>query len=466
MTAHIGVQVGPNTFYEEGIDHVLDTLRDTCRANAVHVYPLMHHRYSYGSDIGLANPKLADHGKPFPDIDRWNLADVYFHSDPKYYDRPELAPKPWREDMVFAGHDLLDELAEPAARRGMTLHARFCDWGHHVPALPGSHRWCSKRFDGTRKEYYCPRNPDYRRWWESVCEDLFQNKPFLAGMNFGHERNGFLEGALLHGGADADCFCEHCLAEGERRGINLDRVQMGLAALDAWRESLAENVPADGAFVTLMRALWEFPEILAWDRMWVEALFGLDAGMYAAVKNVRPKAQVGWHIFHAMSFSPLFRVRFDYKRMARFADYLKPVIYHDCAGARFCGEVAKLRRTLLADVDEPTGLRLLYALLGYDATQEPSVEELKGEKVPGFSANYCAREVRRCAVAGKPVLAGVGFDINQVNMQPPEGTAKLEAVVKGVFEAGAQGLVLSREYHEMQLENLRAVGRSLDQLGM
>ena len=65
-------------------------------------------------------------------------------------------------------------------------------------------------------------------------------------------------------------------------------------------------------------------------------------------------------------------------------------------------------------------------------------------------------------MAGKAkIYSGIGIDIpgnNQTFSSTPEGV--YEAVRKA-FEAGASGVLISREYDEMRLPNLRAVGPAL-----
>lgn len=74
------------------------------------------------------------------------------------------------------------------------------------------------------------------------------------------------------------------------------------------------------------------------------------------------------------------------------------------------------------------------------------------------------RETRRGvdAVVGKiPISAGVGFDTpfdkEHFRGQPEQ---VYQATLKAC-KAGATGLLLSREYDEMRLDNLQAVGRAV-----
>jgi hypothetical protein len=71
------------------------------------------------------------------------------------------------------------------------------------------------------------------------------------------------------------------------------------------------------------------------------------------------------------------------------------------------------------------------------------------------------------------VVPGIGVDVpdNIPRPQaPPHGTFAsrpegLREVVTAAFAAGAGGILISREYDEMRVENLRAIGDTLRDLG-
>lgn len=51
---------------------------------------------------------------------------------------------------------------------------------------------------------------------------------------------------------------------------------------------------------------------------------------------------------------------------------------------------------------------------------------------------------------------------NHAGMQPfPSDPDKLTRAVTRAFDAGANGIVISREYDEMRLPSLRAIGRAV-----
>ena len=90
----------------------------------------------------------------------------------------------------------------------------------------------------------------------------------------------------------------------------------------------------------------------------------------------------------------------------------------------------------------------------------------------GLSPRYVYRETKR-AVAGvkgeAAVYAGIGLDIpkgggwgmDKWQSDPQE----VYQATKLAFEAGGQGVVASREYEEITLDSLRAMGRAVRELG-
>jgi hypothetical protein len=121
----------------------------------------------------------------------------------------------------------------------------------------------------------------------------------------------------------------------------------------------------------------------------------------------------------------------------------------------------RLHETILQELDNRQALGLLYAINGYDAGKEPDFDALPGR---GLSEDYVYRETRRCVegVAGRAaVYAGVGFDIPWNGERFHSDPELTYGATYRAFEAGASGLVVSREYDEMRLDSLRAVKRAI-----
>jgi hypothetical protein len=227
------------------------------------------------------------------------------------------------------------------------------------------------------------------------------------------------------------------------------------------QEARADERPRDGYLVTLLRLFLGYPELLQWERMWTEQQRETHRSIYRTVKGIDSEKTVGFHIWHHNSFSPFFRAQWDFVDLRHYADWLKPVLYNNCAGARFQKYVDQMQRSLLGDIDREEATDLLYSVLGLD--EGPYAELATG----GWSADYVRRETAR-AVAGVgsviPIYPGIDIDIP--SGQCPTTREGVRDAVLAAFAGGAEGVVISRKYAEMQLDHLSGVGDALQSLGI
>ena len=76
------------------------------------------------------------------------------------------------------------------------------------------------------------------------------------------------------------------------------------------------------------------------------------------------------------------------------------------------------------------------------------------------------RETRR-AVAGvgagsrTKIWPGIEIDVPTGDKEKKTTPDDVYAAVRATFDAGANGIILSRKYSEMRLDNLRAAGRAV-----
>jgi hypothetical protein len=185
--------------------------------------------------------------------------------------------------------------------------------------------------------------------------------------------------------------------------------------------------------------------------------------MYAAIKAIKPSAQVGWHVDHQpSSWDIVYRAEMSYEEMAPYSDFIKLILYHGVLGGRIRSwYLERLQRTILSELTLGQSLDLYYAFFGYDKNVEPKVDELARL---GLSPDYVYRETRRSVASAQgrtKIYSGIGFDVPG---SPPEDSEKIYQATLKAFEAGAGGIVVSREYEEMRLPNLRAVGRAVRRL--
>jgi hypothetical protein len=349
----------------------------------------------------------------------------------------------------------MGRILEPRAKHGTELIPGFADaLTVDLRGNPGSNA--------------CWNNPDYRKFWEMTVADTFSQNP-LEGFMLGAERTGPLY-RLIQSGESPSCFCRHCRARIHSKGIDESRLRAGYTELDEWIQFMRKKSarPSDGALTTFLRILMRFPELLVWEREWALSLEESLQQLVVQIKSVREDAFVGRHIDHQQSTWDIFyRAAISYSEMAQSMDFLKPVVYHDIAAPRVKEwMIDEFSKSILSDLSKPQALDLFYAVFGLDAAKEPSLEAMADGS---FSPDYVYRETRRCVegVDGKAkVFPGIGFDIPFHQKNAParphsSKPAKLEEATHKAIEAGADGIIVCREYQEMKLDNLRAIGRAL-----
>lgn len=449
----LGMQIGPHSLFDEGVENCLDGLRQTADINAIFVYS---HTY-YGGGRAAWNPRKGN--RP--------LTRVWVRTNQKRYHKALLRhPSPSAHE-EYAGRDVLAETIPAAREREMRVFVRLFDpcWGDG--ALRSVANWeeaLSVDAFGSRYTMPCHNNPHYRQWWQSTVEDLFVTYE-LDGFKYGSERGGPLR-HLLFGGMPPGCFCEHCLRRARQEGIDAARAREGFIVLYSFVKQQSHSVsrPRDGILLTVVRILLRYPEILLWESLMNRARDELSRMLCATIKEARPQTSFGLHIHQGPTCCDLLdRAQIDYTELAGYADWIKPCVYPDSAGPRINQwYVQPASKGILGELSAEQALQLLYALVGFDPRMEPHAHELTSR---GLTPGYVSREVRRCveAVNGRvPVYAGVGFDLPDSAADasapfPSNPQTTFEAVT-AALEAGASGLILSREYDEMQRSNIKAAG--------
>jgi hypothetical protein len=282
---------------------------------------------------------------------------------------------------------------------------------------------------------------------------------------WGSERQGPINNAIgaSHGGRAnpnrVTCFCEHHQKAARDRGIDVGRATEGYKRLAGFVTSaLAGQRPSDGYFVTFWRLLVEYPEILAWEKLWTDGQHGIYKDVYETAKANRPSAQVGFHIWHNNSFSPFYRAEQDYAKLAQNADELKIVAYNNCGGPRYAGAIRNVHSTIFRDVPIDELHDVFDHILGYE--HESGMKELP---TSGLSADYVGRETARAkaGVGGKcRILPGIDIDIPTGASQKKTTPQDVYDATIAAFKAGADGVIFSRKYSEMRLDNLSGGGRA------
>jgi len=459
----IAIQVGAVSFVDEGVEKVLDIFQERARVNA-----LMLAVFTYGR--GIAGRQVP--GQPLPDHGAQEYDTRSFHGGsyaavhPQYYS--ETTIKDFRAPDLGA-FDLLAAVMPQAKARGMQSYCWLEDV-YNPRLIAGFEKIAEVDAYGRRTGQACLNHPDVRNFLNSLVEDYVKSYE-VDGVMWGSERQGPLNNAIgsRHGGfngrASITCFCEHCRRKGRERGISVERAQQGLIELDKFvRAAWAGQRPSDGYFVTFWRLLLNYPEILAWEKLWTDSQQEIYGEIYGTVKGINNRVQVGWHIWHNNSFSPFFRAEQDYDKLRQTSDFLKVVIYNNCGGPRLAQYLKNVHSTIFRDAKPEEALAFHYRLLGYG-------DEASFDRLPttGLSADYVARETKR-AVAGvrgeAAIYPGIDIDIPTEKGEKKTQPSDVKAAVKAALTSGAAGVILSRKYSEMKLANLAAAGEALKELGV
>jgi hypothetical protein len=456
------IQVGPYTILDEGIDHALDLMQETAAINALFVYS-----HTYNGDFRKAVPTLADdHGVTPHDNRNRKLAYVWVKHHDAAFKNTSLRNQVVDKSFDYSDRDVFKEILEPARKRGMKLYARVLEGTGRGDAIANYSKVVTIDHNGKPTGVACWNHPEYIGFWRDTVDDMFRSYE-LDGLQWGAERAGPLMNTILPwNNQPSACFCPHCLARAKQKGVDADRARQGYKELYEYMQSLmAGNAkPVDGVFASFLRIVMRYPEILAWEYQYRLSREEMLKAIYDTVKAVKPTAQVGWHVDHQPStWDLVYRAEMSYADMAPYSDFIKIILYHDVTGPRVRNwYLERLHRGIFSEVPLDESLNLYYDLFGYDKSAEPKLDEMTRR---GFSPEYVFRETKRSvgSAAGKTKLySGIGFNIpGEPRTTDPENVYK---TVHRAFDAGAAGVVISREYEEMRLANLKAVGRAIREL--
>jgi hypothetical protein len=453
----IGLQVGAVSFVDEGTEPVLDMLQGRGGVNTIFLTT-----FTYGR--GLGGRQIP--GQPFPDHGKQESDERTFHGGNYATPHAEFYKKTVLKQTRAPDHAALDIVAAvlPAARkRGMKL---FCSIEDVFRSdVPGVKEVAEVDLHGRRTGTLCLFHPDVRSFWTGLAADLCRSYD-IDGILFFNERNGPLLNALGASHAQSiassrvTCFCEHHQEAARAAGISFERARAGYTKLDQFvQAALKDQRPSDGYFVEFWRLLVEYPEIIAWDRLFDEGKHQVLAEVNATVKSVRANLQVGFHLEHVNSFNPIFRATRRYDDLAKKADFLKVVVYNNCGGERYANFIKNVGATVFRDVPKDELLQFNNHLLNYG--HEAGLGELTRA---GLSADYVARETKRAldGVQGKcRILPGIDINIPTGRNSRKATTEDTYAATKAALAANAHGVIFSRKYSEMRLANLAAGGKAV-----
>jgi len=299
----VGIQTKPFCWGDEGIDVVLDNLQGKGAVTTVY-------SYTYDTDPNRIHKgdRLPDHGKYGPEGLRTGGA--YFDYDAKYFAGTILKEFRSWDDGKF---NVITEVAPKVKARGMDYFAH--DFNNPFPVMmhtiPGYTQVAQIDMDGVRTTMPCYNHPDYRAFLQGKIEVyLRQYGDLVDGILWNTESMGPFDNLI--GGDWAQigvtCFCRFCTEKGRERGIQAERAREGYRRLTyLFRPGPKHGQrPPDGYFTTFWRTLLEYPEILAWQNLWMDSYMEVRAELYGAAKAIAPAKPFGFHVQQNHTFSPFY----------------------------------------------------------------------------------------------------------------------------------------------------------------
>lgn len=454
----VGIQVRGFAWVDEGIDQVLDNIQNKGGVNTVWAYT-----YAYGEQRLKQGAGFPDHGHPLSEANAGIHAGALYDYDPRFFQNTSL------RDFRLTGYgkfNVIEQVAPKAKARGMDFFAWDLNNPSPTMARTAPNYAALGEIDlyGRPTTNPCFNNPDYRAFLSGKIESLLIGYPELVdGIAWGCERMGPLDN-MIGGSASATCFCHFCQSKARDLGISVTRAQTGYRELAQLFH--AQEAPTDGYFTVFWRLLLKYPEILSWETLWTDSFQGAQAELYGLAKSIGPTKPFGFHIMQSMTFSPFYRAEEDYTQRRNYADFLKLATYNNAGGPRLSAYLNTLSHTVFADAKPQDFLPLYYRIMNYN---EAPYDQLAAH---GLSPDYVAKETARAlkGVAGQTkIYPGIDIDVPVLGNGPKQGDKKtspedVKHALQAAFTAGADGVILSREYVEMWTANLTAAGNTLKEI--
>jgi len=445
---------------------VLDIVQERASANALFLATFSFSNGTAGRQVqGLPFP---GHGKQEYDTNLrgGNFARVH----PQYY-RDTGIESSSTQAPDYGDFDLLADVIPKARERGMRV---FCLVQDHFPkTFPGIEKLQEHDFNGQHADTLCKNNPYYRNFLAGLMQDLARSYD-IDGVMFVCEHQGAFSntlGSRLRGRfrgkpGSRTCFCPFCRDKAKQQGLQTGRAQQGFLELERFVEAgRARQALPDGYYVNLWRLVLRYPELLAWEHLFHEGVREVYALMRNELKSAKPGAGFGIHVWHNVTMSPFYRAEQDLAELSRISDFLKPAVYHNCGGPRLASYIESVGQTIYGDIPPRELLQFHYGVLDYTGNAYPNVRQT------GLDADYVYRETKRTVIqaGATPVYAGIDIDIpiEEPDLEIGSGRGARStregicAAVREAFQAGADGIVMSRKYSEMRLDSLSGVGDAL-----
>jgi hypothetical protein len=463
----VGIQISPISFIDEGLEAVLDTLQNRVGVNVLLIGTVSWLGLKSGRSISHELDGFPDHGIPEPFAMKGG---AYFKPNPAYYQKTII--KDFKaKDPEMLDKDILEMVIPRAKARGMKIFIELMEpffkyEGHgsvnnvDISNLP---QLLEVDLFGRIGSDPSTSSPDYRTWIHSMVEDQCRNYD-IDGVMWCNERRSPLD-QLIVGQAPTD-FSGASWREALERGLDVERVRLAFKEVYRFfQKARAGETFIDGTFTEFLRILLANPEILIWERFWLERNKDLDRELYGIVKWCNAALSFGLNVWNRNHFNPLRKAQYPWEEQTLYADWVKPITYQHQAGLIYQNEMTDFHKTILRDFTPEELTPLMYKLLNLKEAPWESLVAT-GMDPDTYIFGQCQDAVR--GVNGKAdVYMGIGVDAPRVRLEQAVCTPDIvRRSVLASYRAGAKGVVLAPNYASMKLSNLDGAADALGELGL
>ena len=174
--------------------------------------------------------------------------------------------------------------------------------------MPNAPKTAEVDIYGRRMIGPCFNHPDYRSHQIGKVESYLRQYPTeVAGIAWGCERQGPFQNVMGGGWTSQGigCFCEHCRAKARERGISVERARTAYQQFSQLMPRRGSGLAPGGRILRdLLAHALEYPELLAWEKLWTDSYHEVRSELYGASKAIAPEKPFGFHIMQNVTFSP------------------------------------------------------------------------------------------------------------------------------------------------------------------
>ncbi len=463
----VGIQISPISFIDEGIEPLLDTLQGRFGINVLLVGTISWLGLKVGRRISWKLEGFPDHGVQEPDQMKGGS---YIKHRPQFYQNTSITNFS-NQDPGLEGKDILDMIIPAAKARGMKVMPevmeplfKYADHGSantvQIPNLP---QYLEVDQFGRIGSEPSTSNPHYRNWLHSILEDYSRNYD-IDGIMWCNERRSPLDNLIA--GNPANDFSPAARREALERNIDVERVLIAYREAYEYFQKARKDEPfRDGAFVEFLRVLLRNPEILIWERFWLERSKDLDRELYGMVKWCNADLSFGLNVWNRNHFNPIRKAQWPWLEQTQYCDWVKPITYQHQSGGIYKKEMTDFHKTILRDFTPEEFTPMMYRILGLN--EAPWEEVLEKGLDPDTYVGGQARDTVAAVEGRVPVYMGIGVDAPRTSAAQAVCTPDIVyRSVKASYREGAKGIVYSPNYAGMNHTNLDGGAQALRELGL